>query len=55
MILSLSYSNEAVIPRLAASKFLNKKVKIIYTAHGFHFYKGAPLLNCFVLSVEKFL
>lgn len=24
------------------------KTKIIYTAHGFHFYKGAPLLNWMV-------
>jgi len=47
----------AVIARLAASKlFKQKKVKIIYTAHGFHFYKGAPLLNWLLYyPVEKFL
>lgn len=28
----------------------NKVKKIIYTAHGFHFYKGAPLLNRTVLK-----
>ncbi len=32
----------SVIGRLAAHK---TKTKIIYTAHGFHFYKGAPLKN----------
>ena len=30
--------------------------KVIYTAHGFHFYKGAPLLNWLVYyPIEKFL
>lgn len=47
----------AVIARLAARKlFQQKKVKVIYTAHGFHFYKGAPLLNWLLYyPVEKFL
>ncbi len=32
------------------------KVKVIYTAHGFHFYDGAPLLNWLLYyPVEKFL
>ncbi len=46
-----------VIARLAARKlFKNGKVKIIYTAHGFHFYKGAPLLNWILYyPVEYFL
>lgn len=36
----------AVIGRLAAKKLWKQgKIKVIYTAHGFHFYKGAPLLN----------
>ena len=31
-------------------------MKVIYTAHGFHFYKGAPLLNWLLYyPVEKFL
>ena len=35
-----------VVGRLAACSFRKKhKIKVIYTAHGFHFYKGAPLLN----------
>ncbi|OED33127.1 hypothetical protein BHE17_11965 [Planococcus maritimus] len=43
-----------VLARLAA-KALNYS-KVIYTAHGFHFYKGAPKLNWFVyFQVEKFL
>lgn len=30
--------------------------KIIYTAHGFHFYKGAPILNWLIYyPIEKFL
>lgn len=46
-----------VLARLAAKKLWKKhKVKIIYTAHGFHFYKGAPLLNWLVYyPVEKYL
>jgi glycosyltransferase EpsD len=34
----------------------NKQSRIIYTAHGFHFYKGAPLLNWLVYyPIEKIL
>ena len=33
-----------VLGRLAA-RFSPKKPKVIYTAHGFHFYQGAPLKN----------
>ena len=32
----------SAIVRIAARK---TKTKVIYTAHGFHFYKGAPLIN----------
>lgn len=35
----------AACTRLACRVFRNKGVRVIYTAHGFHFYKGAPLLN----------
>ena len=32
------------------------KTKVIYTAHGFHFFKGAPLLNWLIYyPVERFL
>ena len=35
----------ALLTRLAAGKARRKGTKVIYTAHGFHFYKGAPVLN----------
>lgn len=35
----------AVLTRIAARKARKKGCKVIYTAHGFHFYKGAPLVN----------
>ncbi|MGI5056604.1 glycosyltransferase family 4 protein [Treponema socranskii] len=46
-----------VLGRLAAKKLRQKhKIKIIYTAHGFHFYKGAPIVNwLFYYPVEKYL
>lgn len=34
-----------VLTRLAASDARKGGTKVIYTAHGFHFYKGAPLAN----------
>lgn len=47
----------SVIARLAA-KAARKKygIRIIYTAHGFHFYKGAPLINWLLFyPIEKYL
>lgn len=46
-----------VIGRLAAKKLWKQgKIKVIYTAHGFHFYKGAPILNWFLYyPMEKWL
>lgn len=42
-----------VLTRLAARK--NKNTTVIYTAHGFHFFKGAPLLNWLIYyPVERF-
>jgi len=35
----------SIITRFAARKARKKGTKVIYTAHGFHFYKGAPLKN----------
>ena len=35
----------AMLTRLAARKARKKGTKVVYTAHGFHFYKGAPKLN----------
>lgn len=44
-----------VIGRIAA-KSTAKSIYVIYTAHGFHFYKGAPLKNwLFFYPVERFL
>ncbi len=40
--------------RLCGKK--TKHIKIFYTAHGFHFYKGAPLVNnCIYKPMEKYL
>lgn len=46
-----------VIGRLAAKKLWKAgKIKVIYTAHGFHFYKGAPLKNWLLYyPMEKLL
>jgi len=35
----------ALLTRLAAADARKKGTKVIYTAHGFHFFKGAPLPN----------
>jgi len=35
----------AMVVRLAAKNARKKGTKVIYTAHGFHFFKGAPLKN----------
>ncbi len=41
------------LARIAARK---GKIRVIYTAHGFHFYRGAPLRNwMFYYPVEKLL
>lgn len=46
----------AMLTRLAARGVRKKGTKVIYTAHGFHFFKGAPLLNWLVYyPVERFL
>ncbi len=34
-----------IITRLAARGARKKGTNVLYTAHGFHFYKGAPLIN----------
>ena len=44
-----------VVGRLAAH-FSKKKPYTIYTAHGFHFYKGAPIINWLIYyTVERLL
>ena len=45
-----------VICRQAAKTERNKGTKVIYTAHGFHFYDGAPLKNWLVFyPIEKWM
>lgn len=47
----------SVVTRLAAKNARKKyDTRVIYTAHGFHFYKGAPKLNWLLFyPVEKYL
>lgn len=46
----------SVIARLAASSARKHGTMVIYTAHGFHFYKGAPALNWLVYyPIERIL
>lgn len=46
----------SVVTRLAARNARKNGTRVIYTAHGFHFYKGAPLLNWLIFyPVEKYL
>lgn len=46
----------SVITRLAARKARKSGTRVVYTAHGFHFYKGAPLKNWLLwYPVEKIM
>lgn len=46
----------AMAVRLAAKKARKKGTKVIYTAHGFHFFKGAPLKNWMIYyPIERWL
>lgn len=46
----------AVITRLAARKARKKGTKVIYTAHGFHFFKGSSKFNWAIFyNIEKIL
>ncbi|MGE7663643.1 glycosyltransferase family 4 protein [Peribacillus sp. NPDC097197] len=45
-----------VLARLAGRKAREKGTKMIYTAHGFHFCKGSPLINWLLYyPIEKYL
>lgn len=45
-----------VVGRLAAQKARKRGTKVFYTAHGFHFYQGAPKKNWLIwYPVEKFM
>ncbi len=45
--------NAAISTRFACRKLRKKGLKVIYTAHGFHFYEGAPLKNWLFYPFEK--
>lgn len=46
----------SVVTRLAAKKSRKKGTRVFYTAHGFHFFKGAPVLNWLIYyPIEKWL
>ena len=45
-----------VLTRFAAKNARKNGTKILYVAHGFHFYKGAPLKNWLIFyPIEKFM
>ncbi|MDW7662794.1 MAG: glycosyltransferase family 4 protein [Bacillota bacterium] len=46
----------ALHTRLAANRLRKKGTKVIYTAHGFHFYRGAPFVNWLIYyPIERVL
>lgn len=46
--------NASVVSRLVCRKLRRTGLKVFYTAHGFHFYKGAPKLNWLIYyPIEK--
>lgn len=54
----LIWTNEpvmSVMTRLAARKARRKGTKVLYMAHGYHFFKGAPKKNWLFYPVEKIM
>ena len=45
----------AMLARLAARDARKKGTKVIYTAHGFHFFRGAPLVNWLLFYPAEWL
>ena len=45
----------AVLTRLAARDARKKGCKVVYTAHGYHFFKGAPLVNWLLFFPAEWL
>ncbi|MEH6991041.1 glycosyltransferase family 4 protein [Cytobacillus firmus] len=46
----------SVLTRIAAKKAREKGTKVVYTAHGFHFFEGAPIKNWILYyPVERWL
>ncbi len=56
-LISCSTPMGGVVARLASAKAIKlKQTKLIYTAHGFHFFKGCPWLNYLIYyPVERYL
>ncbi|GAE30022.1 glycosyltransferase family 4 protein [Halalkalibacter hemicellulosilyticus] len=44
-----------VLSRIAAKGIRKSGAKVLYTAHGFHFFKGAPLVNWLYYPIERIL
>lgn len=55
----LIWTNEpvmGVVTRLCAKRLRKQGTRVMYMAHGFHFYKGAPILNWIVYyPIERFM
>lgn len=45
----------SMLVRLAARKSRKKGTKVLYTAHGFHFYKGASMLRWILFYTAEFI
>ena len=45
----------AAITRIAASKYRKEGLKVLYLAHGFHFFKEAPIQNWLYYPIEKIM
>lgn len=45
----------AILTRLAAKNARKRRTKVFYTAHGFHFFKGAPLKNWLIYFPVEWL
>ncbi len=45
----------AILTRIAARQARKKGTKVVYTAHGFHFFKGAPLRNWLMFYPAEWL
>ena len=44
-----------ILTRLASAKSRRQGAKVIYTAHGFHFFKGAPTVNWLIYFTAEWL
>ncbi len=52
----LIWTNEPVMSvttRIAAKRAVGNTAKLLYLVHGFHFFKGAPLINWIAYPIEK--